>query len=75
MKTTELGRKDQFTEPDEHETSSAYVTGNPASSEFLALVAQQPFFKGLSDSGRQGFDRIGSEGAWHDPHSNTRTGR
>ena len=49
MKTTELGRKDQFTEPDEHETSSAGVTGNPASSELLALVAQQPFFKGLSE--------------------------
>jgi len=49
MKTTGLGCKDQFTEPDEHETSSAGVTGNPASSELLALVAQQPFFKGLSE--------------------------
>ena len=50
MKTTELGRKDQFTEPDEHETSSAGATGNPASSELLTLIAQQTFFKGLSEN-------------------------
>ena len=34
--------------PDEHTTPPDVSTFNPASSELLALTAQQPFFKGLS---------------------------
>ena len=48
MKTTEVRDEDQFTESDEHKTSPIVVTGNPASSQLLTLVEQQPFFSGLS---------------------------
>lgn len=47
MRANEVRGEDQFTESDEHEASPA-VVGNPASSQILALIAQQPFFKGLS---------------------------
>jgi CRP-like cAMP-binding protein len=49
MKTTERQGKDQFTEPNEHKTSAAIAIFNPASSHLLTLIAQQPFFKGLSE--------------------------
>ena len=48
MKTIEVRGEDQFRESDEHKTSLAVATGNPASSQLLTLVAQQPFFNGLS---------------------------
>src|SRR5437899_6643783 len=48
MKTTEIRGKDQITEPDEHRTPPAVPTESPASSQLLTLIAQQPFFKGLS---------------------------
>ena len=48
MKITEIRGEDQISEFDEHEASPA-VTGNPDSSQLLALIAQQPFFKGLSE--------------------------
>lgn len=48
MKTTEGRGEDQFTESDEHKASPAVATGNPASSQLFELIAQQPFFKGLS---------------------------
>ena len=49
MKATQVRGEDQVSESDEHETSPAVATGNPASSQLLALIAQQPFFKGLSE--------------------------
>jgi CRP/FNR family transcriptional regulator, cyclic AMP receptor protein len=49
MKTTERQGKDQFIEPNEHKTSAAIATFNPASSHLLTLIAQQPFFKGLNE--------------------------
>ena len=49
MKTTEVRGEDQISESDEHEGSPAVATENPASSQLLALIAQQPFFKGLSE--------------------------
>ena len=49
MKKTEVRGEDQITEPDERKTSSVVATGNPASSHLLILIAQQPFFKGLSE--------------------------
>jgi CRP-like cAMP-binding protein len=48
MKTTEVRGEDQITESDEHKPSPAVATGNPASRQLLALIAQQPFFKRLS---------------------------
>jgi len=48
MKTTEVRAEDQISESDEHEASPA-VAGNPASSQLLALIAQQAFFKELSE--------------------------
>ena len=48
MKTNKLGSKDRFTESDEHKTLPVITTANPASNQLLTLVAQQPFFKGLS---------------------------
>ena len=46
-KTVNQG-KDQFKKPDEHKTSVAAAVFNPASRHLLALIAQQPFFKGLN---------------------------
>ena len=40
--------KDRFPETDEHKISPVVATANPASDQLLALVAQQPFFKGLN---------------------------
>jgi CRP/FNR family transcriptional regulator, cyclic AMP receptor protein len=48
MKTTEVRGEDQITESNEHKASPVVVTGSPASSQLLTLIAQQPFFKGLS---------------------------
>lgn len=48
MKANEVRGEDQFTESDEHKTSPAVATGNPASSRLLTLIAKQPFFKELS---------------------------
>lgn len=39
--------RDQFSESDEHKSSPVVITANPASDQLLALVAQQPFFKGM----------------------------
>lgn len=47
MKTT-VGTDDQVAEFEQHEGSPA-VSGNPASSQLRALIAQQPFFKGMSE--------------------------
>jgi len=47
MKTTEVRGRGHTTEPGEHKTSPAAATESPTSSELLALIAQQPFFKGL----------------------------
>lgn len=49
MKTTEVRGENQISESDEHKTSPAVVTENPASSQLVALIANQPFFKGLSE--------------------------
>jgi CRP/FNR family cyclic AMP-dependent transcriptional regulator len=49
MKPTEVRSEDQISESDETKTSRVVETGNPASSQILALIAQQPFFKGLSE--------------------------
>jgi len=48
MKTTEVRGEDQITESDEHKASPVVATGSPASSQLLKLIAQQPFFNGLS---------------------------
>ena len=48
MKTTEVLSKDQITEFDEHNTSHAVANETLASIQFLELIAQQPFFQGLS---------------------------
>ena len=48
MKTTEVLSKDQITEFDEHKTSPAVANETLASIQFLELIAQQPFFQGLS---------------------------
>jgi CRP/FNR family cyclic AMP-dependent transcriptional regulator len=37
------------TERNEDKTSPAVATGHPASSQLLALIARQPFFKGLNE--------------------------
>lgn len=50
MKTTKVGNEEQFTKSDEHKTSGVVVTANPASDQLMALVAQQPFFKGMSEN-------------------------
>lgn len=49
MKTTEARGEDQLTESDEHNTSPVGGVANLASDELLALAAQQPFFKGMSE--------------------------
>jgi CRP/FNR family cyclic AMP-dependent transcriptional regulator len=48
MKTNKLRSKDRVAESGEHKTSPVVATANPASNQLLALVAQQPFFKGMS---------------------------
>lgn len=48
MKTTGVLSKDQITESDEHKTSPARANEALASIQFLELIAQQPFFQGLS---------------------------
>jgi CRP/FNR family cyclic AMP-dependent transcriptional regulator len=48
MKTTEVLSKDPITEPDEHKASPAVANETLASIQFLELIAQQPFFQGLS---------------------------
>jgi CRP/FNR family transcriptional regulator, cyclic AMP receptor protein len=47
MKTTELQEKGQFVKSEEHSDIPDAATFNPASSELIALVAKQSFFKGL----------------------------
>lgn len=49
MKTTEPDGEGQFTESNEREASPDIVTANLASNQLITLVAQQPFFKGMSD--------------------------
>ena len=49
MKTTEPEGEDQFTESDAPKTSPVIAAGNPASTQLLKRIAQQPFFKGLSE--------------------------
>ena len=48
MKTPEVLSKDQITESDEHKASPNIANGSLASIQFLELIAQQPFFEGLS---------------------------
>ena len=48
MKTTEILSKDQITESDEHKASPTVANETLASIQFLELIAQQPFFQGLS---------------------------
>jgi CRP/FNR family transcriptional regulator, cyclic AMP receptor protein len=48
MRTTKRHGTDEITEPDEHKMSAA-ATFNSAPSHLLALIAQQPFFKGLDE--------------------------
>jgi len=49
MKIAELQEKGQFVKTDEHSDLPDGATFNPASGELLALVAQQPLFKGLDE--------------------------
>ena len=48
MKKIKLRSKERFTESDEHKISPVIATANRASNQLRTLVAQQPFFKGLS---------------------------
>jgi CRP/FNR family transcriptional regulator, cyclic AMP receptor protein len=48
MKTTEVRGEDRIRESDEHKASPVAATGSPVSSQILTIIAQQPFFKGLS---------------------------
>jgi len=49
MKQNKLRGEDQFPESDKHKSSPVVATVNPASNQLLALVAQQPFFKGMDE--------------------------
>jgi CRP/FNR family transcriptional regulator, cyclic AMP receptor protein len=49
MKPDKPQSKDRFSEIDECKTSPIVAAGNPASDQLLTLVAQQPFFKGMSE--------------------------
>lgn len=49
MKTTEVRGEYPVTKSDEHKASPDIATANLASSQLITLVAQQPFFKGMSD--------------------------
>jgi CRP-like cAMP-binding protein len=49
MKTTEVQGEDQITELAENKTSRAVAIGGPTSSQLLTQIAQQPFFRGLSE--------------------------
>ena len=48
MKTIEGPGQNQITESEKHKTSSAVANETLASIQFLELIAQQPFFQGLS---------------------------
>jgi CRP/FNR family transcriptional regulator, cyclic AMP receptor protein len=49
MQTNEVRGEDQISESDEIKTSRIVETRYSASSQIFALIAQQPFFKGLSE--------------------------
>jgi CRP/FNR family transcriptional regulator, cyclic AMP receptor protein len=49
MKQDKLQSKDRFSETDEPKTSPVAAIANPVSDQLLTLVAQQPFFKGMSE--------------------------
>lgn len=49
MEQDKLQSKDRSSETDEHKISPVIATENPASDQLLALVAQQPFFAGMSE--------------------------
>jgi CRP/FNR family transcriptional regulator, cyclic AMP receptor protein len=49
MKHDKIQSKDRLSEIDENKTSPIVAAGNPASDQLLTLVAQQPFFKGMSE--------------------------
>lgn len=49
MKTTEVRGEYPATKSNEHKASPDIATANLASSQLITLVAQQPFFKGMSD--------------------------
>lgn len=50
MKTTGARSEAQTRESVSHETSPEVATGSPAASQLVAMIALQPFFKGLSES-------------------------